>query len=70
MLKALRQKVKIHSAGGKLCTLKINEISFKESVEYNAKHDDIEGAVDFGVYGREKIMIHKCTTFMVRGINV
>ena len=68
ILSALEEKVKSLPASAKLCVLLLDEMSLKESMNYNPEKDYIEGLEDFGSHGRTKYVANHATVFMARGI--
>ena len=52
----------------KLCAIVFDEISLKESVNYDVKNDELEGLENFGHLGRSKYVANHALVFMVRGL--
>lgn len=67
LIRELKFKVSTMTLQEKYCTLVFDEISIKQFLEYNKKHDFIEGFEDYGDKRTNKFGTH-ILLFMVRGI--
>ena len=67
LVSTFKEKVKKMSKNDRLCMLCFDEMSIKEFVSYNSKHDSIDGLEDFGDCRSQYVSNH-ATVFMVRGI--
>jgi len=64
----LSLKVKGFSDASKQCAIIMDEMSIKESLNYNSGADMVEGFEDFGNMGRTKFISNHAIAFLVRGL--
>ncbi|GFN84221.1 transposable element p transposase [Plakobranchus ocellatus] len=68
ILQALKVKVKSMTPDEKLCTLVFDEMSIKEVVCYDPKHDVVQGFEDYAHLGRSRYIANHACVFMARGL--
>ncbi|GFN89954.1 THAP domain-containing protein [Plakobranchus ocellatus] len=68
ILKALKVKVKSMIPDAKLCTLVFDEMSIKEALCYDPKHDVVRRFEDYAHLGRSRYIANQAGVFMARGL--
>ena len=68
ILQALKLQVSSMPSTSSLCAIVFDEMSIKESVNYNKERDEVEGLEDFGSGGKSQYIANHATVFLVRGL--
>ena len=67
-LDAIESKVKCMSDAAKVCTISMDEISLKTSLQYDSTRDQVVGVEDFGNGNRTNHLATSAVVFMARGL--